>query len=83
MLFKVGDKVHIRKDICACEFYPMADGSLPTWVSEFMASAAGTETTIEEIFASRYYAAAPDGSKWYWTDTMFEEFAQRIQEAGT
>lgn len=79
LLYKVGDKVMVRKDIqeddhCHMVSCTESPGYRGMYVNSEMAAKAGKFVTIENIFEDANcgykYAIKEDG--WSWTDEMFE-----------
>lgn len=70
-LYKVGDKVRIRRDLGARYGYPMADGSCSNSVVPSMAERRGEEVEILSAWGHGYFISG-DAYAWTWTDSMFE-----------
>lgn len=73
MKYKVGDKVRVRKDLKAGEYY----GEYKILCTDEMAKRAGTVVTIKRTntsFAKCYAIEEDDG--WHWVREMFESLAE-------
>ncbi len=72
MKYKVGDKVKIRKDLVAGEWYGYE------YFSEYMKDFLGKVCTISHVDACTYFLEEDKETwKWYWTDEMIE---RRIED---
>lgn len=80
LLYKVGDKVRVRRDLKTGDYRAMVscrkidEGSGDMYVNEHMAAKAGRVVTIKAISPNSMYEyiykIEEDG--WAWTDEMFE-----------
>jgi hypothetical protein len=73
MKYKIGDKVRIRSDLVADEFY-----GADMFVEE-MIPYRGKEATIAKIIKDKGYRILEDGMEWFWYDEMIEGLAEPIK----
>ena len=82
MLYKVGDKVTVRKDLCdyyreegakECVYFNVGNAEgFGTDLDGEMTACAGKVATITTVIHNAYRIDS-DGERWNWLDTMFEE----------
>lgn len=69
MKYKVGSRVHVRKDIKCREYYLMEDGVTMDCVTKEMLKFRGKVVTIS--YAGSKYKIEEDGGDFWWVDGMF------------
>lgn len=72
MLFKVGDKVRIRRDLKTDMYYYNYNSSVRDMVVSGMYELRGKIATIVEFTSNGKYHIDLDNEWCYWTDSMFE-----------
>lgn len=78
MKYKAGDKIRLRKDLKAGEYYGT---SSRIYCTSEMASMAGKVFTIKEYYpALGHYKLLGDANEWRWSDKMFEGLTEDMQE---
>ena len=72
--YKVGDVVKVKDNLEINKYYD------DVRFGEAMVKYLGKKVTIAEIFDNKYYCIKEDNDCFYWTDDMFEEKIEKIEE---
>ncbi|GAA0071722.1 hypothetical protein UT300003_32470 [Clostridium sardiniense] len=75
-VFKVGDKITIKKDLKICGYYYGDRGLHKIFLNSDMRGNFGKKATVERVFEINgdiFYKLKEDFEKWSWSSLMFKE----------
>ena len=79
-MYRVGQKVKIRKDIKAGRLYPYGEKGWKMDVTYDMKSYAGQVVTLKEVSHTGWWLIEEDCEKYHWVPAMFENEGQAYEE---